>query len=93
LYINSLDADAIKHRARYTADSPDKEYYYFRCYDVTSGPSEEELIWKVEPQVAAQIFEHFLQRYFDLIVTRVGTKYYFKHIQQMNPEPKGGVNL
>jgi hypothetical protein len=63
-------------------DFPGQDYYMFDCYDITLGPSDDEVGWKVEPRVAAQIFEWFLNNYFDLNVTRQGREYYFKAIEQ-----------
>lgn len=73
-------------------DSPDQVYYLFVCHDITFGSSEEERVWKVEPKVAAQIFERFLLVNFDLTVMKVGHNYYFKVLQQKDPDPKGDVN-
>jgi len=42
----------------------------------------------VEPKVAAQIFEQFLNGYFDLSVTLHEKEYYFKPIGEKEPNPK-----
>lgn len=56
-------------------DPPNDECYFFYCYDITLGPSDELRIWKVEPKVAARVFGGMLNGHYDQRIIRVGTDY------------------
>jgi len=54
----------------------------FYCYDVTNGPSDEELVWPVEPKVAKRITAWFSMEHFDLSITKHGTEYDIRPIHK-----------
>lgn len=59
----------------------------FYCYDVTNGPSDEELLWTVELKVEKRIITWFSMEHFDLSITKRGTEYDIRPIHKYYRRP------